>query len=90
MWILNGMPPKLTQTRKSTASLSRRRATAFGDPLSLTIPDPDHSHKEDRFVLIGETYRRRLIVVVFAERGDRLQLISASLATRREKRTYER
>lgn len=65
-------------------------STAFGDPLSLTIPDPDHSHEEDRFVLMGETYRRRLIVVVFTERGDRLRLISARLATRREKRIYER
>lgn len=64
--------------------------TAFGDPLSLTIPDPDHSHEEDRFVLMGETYRRRLIVVVFTEREDRLRLTSARLTTRREKRTYER
>ena len=64
-------------------------ATAFGDPLSLTIPDPDHSHEEDRFVLMGETYQRRLIVVVFTERGDRIRLISVRLATRRERRTYE-
>lgn len=28
--------------------------TAFGDPLSLTIPDPDHSHEEDRLVLMGD------------------------------------
>lgn len=65
-------------------------STAFGDPLSLTIPDPDHSQEEDRFVLMGETYQRRLVVVVFTERGDRLRLISARLATRRERRTYER
>lgn len=64
-------------------------STAFGDPLSLTIPDPDHSQEEDRFVLMGETYQRRLVVVVFTERGVRLRLISARLATRRERRTYE-
>lgn len=64
-------------------------ATAFADPLSLTIPDPDHSTEEDRFVLIGETYGRRLIVVVFTERGDRFRIISARLATRRERRPYE-
>ena len=64
--------------------------TAFGDPLSLTIPDPDHSQEEDRFVLMGETYQRRLVVVVFTERGERLRLIRARLATRRERRTYER
>ena len=64
-------------------------ATAFADPLSLTIPDPDHSGEEDRFVLLGETYHRRLIVVVFTERGERFRIISARLAARRERRSYE-
>lgn len=64
-------------------------ATAFGDPLSLTIPDPLHSEDEDRFVLIGETFRGRLVVVVHTARGDNLRLISARPATRRERRTYE-
>lgn len=64
-------------------------ATAFGDPLSLTIPDPLHSEDEDRFVLIGETYRGRLVVVVHTTRGDTLRLISARSATRSERRTYE-
>lgn len=64
-------------------------ATAFADPLSLTIPDPDHSSEEDRFVLMGETYHGRLVVVVFAERGERFRIISARLATRRERRSYE-
>jgi len=31
-------------------------ATVFGDPLSITIPDPDHSSQENRFVLMGSTY----------------------------------
>lgn len=39
-------------------------ATAFGDPLSLTIPDPDHSDDEELFVLLGESYQGRLVVVV--------------------------
>jgi uncharacterized protein len=29
-------------------------ATAFGDPLSLTIDDPDHSTGERRFLLLGQ------------------------------------
>ena len=64
-------------------------ATAFGDPLSITIPDPDHSDDEDRFVLLGETYQGRLVVVVHTERSERIRLISARLATRRERRSYE-
>ena len=64
-------------------------ATAFGDPLSITIPDLDHSDDEDRFVLLGETYQGRLVVVVHTERSERIRLISARLATRRERRSYE-
>jgi len=64
-------------------------ATAFADPLSLTISDPDHSVGEERFVLIGQSERRRLVVVAHVERGDLIRLISARLATRRERKTYE-
>lgn len=64
-------------------------ATAFGDPLSLTISDPDHSDSEDRFVLLGQSYSGRLLVVVHTERGDGIRIISARLATRYERRSYE-
>jgi hypothetical protein len=64
-------------------------ATAFSDSLSLTIPDPDHSEDEDRFILTGITFSGRLVVVSHAERGETIRLISARLATRRERRTYE-
>lgn len=64
-------------------------ATAFGDPLSLTIRDPDHSDDEFRFILVGESYAGHLVVVVHAERGAKIRLISARLATRRERRFYE-
>ena len=63
-------------------------ATAFGDPLSLTIPDPDHSDDEDRFVLLGETFGGRLVVVVHTDRNERIRIISARIATRRERRSY--
>ena len=63
-------------------------ATAFADPRSLTVPDPDHSVEEDRFVLLGLSYRGRLLVVVHVERGDNLRIISARKATRTERRQY--
>jgi uncharacterized DUF497 family protein len=50
-------------------------ASAFGDPLSLAIPDPDHSTHEERCVLLGMTERRRLVVVAHAEQGDTVCLI---------------
>ena len=65
-------------------------ATAFGDPLSLTVPDPDHSEGEERYLLLGRSERDRLLVVVHVERAaDKIRLISARPATRRERRQYE-
>jgi uncharacterized DUF497 family protein len=64
-------------------------STVFGDPLAGTILDPRHSTDESRFVTIGLSTGQRLIVVVHADRDDRVRIISARRATRRERRTYE-
>ena len=64
-------------------------STVFQDVLSVTIADPLHSTVEERFVLIGNSCRNRLLVVVHTDRGDRVRIISARLATRRERRNYE-
>ena len=64
-------------------------ATAFGDPLSLTIDDPLHSHDEDRFVLIGMSHQNRLLVVVHTYRDDAIRIISARKATKKEQKQYE-
>ena len=65
-------------------------STVFGDPLALLMADPDHSIGEQRFVLLGESNRHKLLVVSFAERPPRTRLISARRATRPERRTYEK
>jgi uncharacterized DUF497 family protein len=65
-------------------------ATAFGDAMSLTIPDPQHSWGEDRFVTIGSSYQGRVLVVVHTDRApDVVRIISARRATRSERRVYE-
>lgn len=64
-------------------------STAFADPLSITIPDPDHSVSEERFVLIGLSHREHLVVVAHVQRGDLIRIINARPATRRERKTYE-
>ena len=64
-------------------------ATSFGDPLSLTIPDPEHSVGEQRWLLVGESVAGRLLVVAHTERGDEIRIINARRATRRERQTYE-
>jgi uncharacterized protein len=64
--------------------------TAFADPLSVTVPDPDHSSAaEPRYILIGRSVRGRLLVVSHAERGTAIRIISARPATRRERAQYE-
>jgi len=64
-------------------------STIFSDPLALEIHDPLHSELEDRFVMVGTSLRRRLLVVVFTERIDTIRLISARKATHRERKQYE-
>jgi uncharacterized DUF497 family protein len=80
--------------QKGAANLARHgvsfdeASTVFGDPLAGTISDPRHS-TEFRFVTIGFSTGQRLIVVAHADRDDRVRIISARRATRRERQRYE-
>ena len=64
-------------------------STVLADFLSVTIPDPLYSENEERLVTIGQSERQRLLVVVHAERGDVIRLISARQATVRERKRHE-
>lgn len=80
---------------KARSNLAKHRISfeealsAFSDPLSRTIPDPDQSESEQRYVLIGTTSAGRLLVVAHAERGGRIRIINARPASRRERQQYE-
>ena len=80
---------------KAAANLREHRVsfpeatTAFADPLSITIADPDHSTAEQRYLLLGVSHRSRLLVISHTEREDTVRLISARRATRDEQKTYE-
>jgi uncharacterized DUF497 family protein len=65
-------------------------STIFADPLSLTIPDPQHSRTEERYVTIGTAFTGKLLVVVHTNRGDNIRVISARRASRRERMSYEK
>jgi len=67
----------------------KEAATVFDDLLSVTVPDPDHSFEENRFVIVGKSHRGRFLIVSHAERGDRIRLISARELTRTERNVYE-
>jgi len=81
--------------KKAAANLRKHRvsfgdaSTAFADPHSVTIADPDHSTVEHRFTLIGATKRSFIVVVSHTERTDTIRIISARKATRHERATYE-
>lgn len=66
-------------------------STAFGDPLGRVAVDPRHSVGEERLALVAHSSRGRLLVVMFTERegGDVVRIISARLATRYERTSYE-
>ena len=63
--------------------------TVFADPLTVTIGDPDLSVGEERFITVGVSYRQRLLVVAHRDQGDRIRIISARVATRQERESYE-
>jgi uncharacterized protein len=63
--------------------------TVFADPLALTGYDPDHSDDEDRYLTMGTSLDGRLLVVSHTDRDDRLRIISARMANRKERKDYE-
>jgi len=81
--------------QKAAANLAKHKlsfeeaATVFGDPLGGIVADPRHSIGERRFALLGLSQDRRLLAVMFVERGGIIRIISARRATRRERRDYE-
>ena len=64
-------------------------ATVFLEPLALTFPDPYHSGGEEREITIGYTAGGEVVFVSHCQRGERVRIISARKATRRERRQYE-
>ena len=61
----------------------------FEDDHSSSVPDPDHSVDEDRYLIFGVSKGGRYLVVSYTERGDRIRPISARQMTARERRAYE-
>lgn len=64
-------------------------ATVFGDPLELTIADPDHSVGEFRYLSMGRSSLDRLLVVSYTEREERIRIFGARIASPKERRHYE-
>ncbi len=65
-------------------------ATVFGDPLSDTFDDPDHSAAEQRFLIIGHSEKGKLLFVSHTDDGETVRIISAREPTHAERESYER
>jgi hypothetical protein len=81
---------KADENRRRHGVTFEEAVTAFADPLSVSVIDPDHSNAlEARYILIGLSRRGRLLVVSHTERDIAIRLISARAATRHERDQYE-
>ena len=81
--------------QKATTNLAKHgvsfeeAATVFGDPLSDTFDDPDHSVEERRFLIVGTSDRGRMLIVAHTDDGEVVRIISAREPTARERKSYE-
>jgi len=82
-------PRKDRENQRKHGVSFQEATTALGDPLAGTIPDPDHSQGEARFLTIGYASSHRLIVVCHTEEDDNFRIISAREANAHERKTYE-
>jgi len=80
---------------KAASNLARHQVafedavSVFSDPLAMVHSDPDHSHDERRSILIGHSDEGRLLLVSYVYRESTIRIISARVATRRERERYE-
>ena len=77
--------------RKHSISFEEAR-TAFFDEQAVQFFDADHSDEEDRFILLGMSFKLRVIVVChcFREGETVIRLVSARRADTGEERDYWR
>lgn len=64
--------------------------TVFYDDDALEFHDPDHSESEDRFFMVGLSFRTRVLLVshCIREAGSLIRIISARKATKQEAGKY--
>jgi uncharacterized DUF497 family protein len=81
--------------RKAATNLAKHKvsfdeaSTVFGDPLAVTIDDPDSSTDENRLLTKGMSQRGKLLVVAHTYEEGTIRIISARRATKNERRQYE-
>lgn len=82
-------PAKAMRNLKKHKVSFEEAASVFGDPMAYTFADPDHSLAEERWLMFGLSRMERILAVIFTHRRGKYRIISARLATRNERKTYE-
>jgi uncharacterized DUF497 family protein len=77
-----------TNLKKHGVSFEEAK-TVFNNPLALIFEDELHSVEEHREIIIGHSRQNRLLLVSFTERPKAIRIISARIATQRERKDYE-
>lgn len=81
---------ELLNKRKHGVSFEEAQ-TIFYDENAIEYFDPDHSEDEDRFIMMGFSFKLRMLVVCYcARRGNAIRIISARKATRHEADNYRK
>ena len=83
---------------KSKAVLNKKKhvvsfqeaVTVFYDDDALEFHDPDYSDSEERFFMVGLSFRTRVLLVFHCirESGSLIRIISARKATKQEAERY--
>jgi uncharacterized DUF497 family protein len=83
-------PLKAISNRRKHGVSFDEAQSVFYDEFALQFFDDEHSEDEERFILLGLSDQRRLLMVCHCERqqGNSVRIISARKATKNEARFY--
>jgi uncharacterized DUF497 family protein len=83
-------------SKKAAANLKKHKVSfdeavsVFADPHASIFDDEAHSNAEPRETIIGHSILNRIVLVCFTElERDVVRILTARLATRREREDYE-
>ena len=65
-------------------------STVFRDPNAVVMDDSDHSHNEERFIIIGVSEKLRMLIVChcYRDNDELIRIISARKASKVEINIY--
>lgn len=79
----------LDKSYQKHAITPRESEEIFLDENLRVVPDIKHQEKEPRFAALGKTLEAKVLSVIFTMRGEKIRVISARPANRKERSIYE-